>query len=95
MLIIKFDNVFAHGQIQRLWPHYIKLIRLIERNLDKMDMSKLKKFSENSQTDEELSIDDVQGLENILKKLEFLFTGDLFQVKLHHMIKLNSFSSHQ
>lgn len=80
VIIVKFDNVFANGQIQRLWPHYIKLIRLIERNLDKMDTSKLKKLLENSQADDEFGIDDVQGLENILQKLEFLFTGDLFQV---------------
>lgn len=74
VLIIKFDNVFANGQIHRLWSNYMKLIRLIERNLDKLDTQAF------TQNHEEYTEDDVQGLENILQKLEFLFTGELFQV---------------
>lgn len=79
ILIIKFDNVFTNGQLQRLWPHYMKLIRLIKRNLDKLnsDDGYFKKL----QDQEDFDLDNVQGLENILQKLEFLFTGDIFQVR--------------
>lgn len=80
MLIIKFDNVFANGQIQRLWPSYSKIIRLIECNLDQLNTVPLNQLQENGDNSEEYGPDDVNGLENTLQKLEFLFTGDLFQV---------------
>lgn len=78
VLIIKFDNVFASGQLQRLWPHYMKLVRLIEQNRGRLDTTKLQELYQNQ---EDFTQDDVQGLENILQKLDFLFTGDMFQVE--------------
>lgn len=78
VLIIKFDNIFTNGQLKRLWPYYMKLVRLIEQNLDKLDTAKLRQMYPNL---DEFTEDDVQGLENVLLKFEFLFTGDLFQVR--------------
>lgn len=40
------------------------------------------RLQEIGDTSEEYGPDDITGLENTLHKLEFLFTGDLFQVFL-------------
>lgn len=66
--------MFKSVQLQYMWTNYTKAIHLQDENVDKLNEHQLKsgqgKYNSN----------DIQGLKTILYKLEYLFTGDLFQV---------------
>lgn len=68
VLIVKFDTVLKNGQLHVLWSHYAKAIALAEQNLHKFNEER--KFNR----------DEIAGLSNVLQKIDYLFSGDLFQV---------------
>lgn len=68
MLIVKFDNVLKNGQLYALWPHYVKAIELAKQNVDKLNGDRL------------YGSDEIEGLSNVIQRIDYLFSKDLFQV---------------
>lgn len=68
VLIVKFDSVLKNGQLHVLWSHYAKAISLAEQNVHKFNVEQ--KFDR----------EEIAGLSNVLQKIDYLFSGDLFQV---------------
>lgn len=68
VLIVKFDSVLKNGQLHVLWSHYAKAISLAEQNLHKFN------------GDQKFNRDEIGGLSNVIQKIDYLFSGDLFQV---------------
>lgn len=67
-LFIKFDGIFESSQLKNLWPHYVAAVKVAEQNLSK--------FNEGGK----ISGDDVGCLKNIYDGIDYLLSGNLFQV---------------
>lgn len=70
MLVIKFDGIFQNSQLQSIWPHYMNAIRMAEQNIPKFNERSFK-----------FTPDNMNGLKNILIKIEHLLSANLFQVR--------------
>lgn len=75
ILIIKFDGIFQNSQLQSIWPHYMNAIRVAGQNIEKFN-GRSTKFTP----------DNLNGLKNIFIKIEYLLSGNLFQVIVRGLI---------
>lgn len=68
-LIIKFDSILEHSQLKNLWPHYVNAIQIAEQNQRRCRDANSDKTG-----------DDANGLRNVFFKIDYLISGNLFQV---------------
>lgn len=65
--MVRFDEALSRSNYQKCWSGYKKTISSVSGN-----MNKFPKYSEG----------EINGLLNVLNELDFLFTGNVFQVSL-------------